>query len=356
MTDSTHTQDIDAAANAPAPDLAPAPEAAPAPAPAAEHVPAEREAGPASAPEVRPGSKMAELLESLSEPDLNAAATEQPAPAPPTKPAADKPVAAEKPAPEADDEALALEGVKSERGRERIKQTFAAKKQLERDIGELRDMVRSSGMSPEEFASSLEFGRLVNAGDERSLRVALEMLERQRATIYGKLGVEAPGVDLLQGHDDLKKAIADMEITRERAVELARLRQREAEERQRWQAAQQSQAQQQQFDQQVRQGVQSIEAYLQTRAHEVDHAPRLAAIEAYFKSPENVQRFVSTYEPRQWPATLQMMYDGVKVPAAARPAAVAQPLRSRPAALGNPAPSGESPMDRIAQRMMDMGI
>lgn len=296
-------------------------------------------------------SKLAAMLDELTD-DPNAAK--------PTKPEGEKPAdhipdatkKVEAKAPE-QEEAELLEGVKSERGRERIKQVFAERKQLEQDLTQFREMVTSTGMTPEEFAQTLQFGRLVSSGDEKNLRVALEMIENQRTMLYAKLGVEAPGVDLLKGHDDLKQAVDNMEITRERAVELAKYRKQQAEVQQRQQAQQQTVQQQQEFQQQVQQAAHSMETYLQTRANEVDHPARMKVITEHFKNPANLQAFVSTYQPHQWAATIRMMYDNIQVP---RTAASPQPIRSRPATLGNPAPNAASPIDRIAQRMESMGL
>jgi hypothetical protein len=295
-------------------------------------------------------SKLAAMLDELTD-DPNApkpaeSKPDQEKPAEPAK-AEDKPKAPEQ------EEAELLEGVKSDRGRERIKQVFAEKKRLEQEITSFREMVKSTGMSAQEFAQTLEFGRLVSSGDEKNLRVALEMVESQRAMLYQKLGVEAPGVDLLQGHDDLKQAVDNMEITRERAVELAKYRKQQQEVQQRQQVERQTVQQQQEFQQQVQQAAQSMEAYLQTRAQEIDHPARMKVITDHFKNPANLQAFVSTYQPHQWAATIKMMYDNIQVP---RAAASPQPIRSRPATLGNPAPNAASPIDRIAQRMESMGL
>jgi hypothetical protein len=295
----------------------------------------------------KPGARMAAMLDELTD-DPNKE----------SKPAQEKPAELEaKPAepktPEAE-EAELLDGVKSERGKERIKQVFAERKALEQDITEFRDLVKSTGMSPQEFAQTLEFGRLMNSGDEKNLRVALEMVEGQRAMLYQKLGVEAPGVDLLTGHDDLKQAVDNMEITREKAVELAKYRKQQAEVTQRQQVQQQSQQDQQQFQQQVQQAAGSMEAYLETRKNEVDHPARMKVITEHFKNPANLQQFVSTYRPEQWAATVKMMYDNIQVPRAAAPGP--QPIRSRPASLGTPAASAAAPIDRIAQRMESMGL
>jgi len=289
------------------------------------------------------GSKPAEAPKADDKPavDPQAAGT------PPADPA--QPKTAEQ------EEAELLEGVKSERGRERIKSVFAERKQLEADITEFRDLVKSTGMSAQEFAQTLEFGRLVNSGDEKNIRVALEMIEGQRAMLYQKLGVEAPGVDLLAGHDDLKTAVENMEITRDKAVELAKFRKTQADQTARQQADTDASNRQAQFQETVQSAANAMETYLQTRAKEADHPARLKVIGEHFQNPANLQRFVQTFEPKQWTAALQMMYDGITVPKAA-PTSQPQPLRSRPTQLGNPAAQANNPIDRVAQHLDNLGI
>lgn len=296
------------------------------------------------------GSRMEAMLDELTD-DPNAGAEEKPADH--IRDATKKIEPAASKTPEAE-EAELLEGVKSERGKERIKQVFAERKALEQDIGQFRELVKSTGMSPQEFAQTLEFGRLINSGDEKNLRVALEMIEGQRSMLYAKLGVEAPGVDLLAGHDDLKAAVDNMEITRERAVELSKYRKADAEKQQRLQAEQQQTAVSQQYEQTVQQAAGSMEAYLDTRKHEVDHPARMKVITEHFKNPANLQQFVATYRPEQWAATVKMMYDNIQVPRSSNPGP--QPIRSRPATLGAPSATAAQPIDRIAQRMESMGL
>lgn len=271
-------------------------------------------------------------------------------------PAGDKPaVDPAQPKTAEQEEAELLEGVKSERGKERIKAVFAERKQLEADITEFRDLVKSTGMSAQEFAQTLEFGRLVSSNDEKNIRVALEMIEGQRAALYQKLGVEAPGVDLLSGHDDLKSAVENMEITRDKALELAKLRKTQADQTARQTAETERAQSQEQYRQTVQSAAGAMETYLQTRAKEADHPARLKIIGEHFQNAANLQRFVQTFEPKQWTAALQMMYDGIVVPKAA-PAAQPQPLRSRPTQLGTPAAQGSTPIDRVAQHLDNLGI
>lgn len=317
----------------------------------------------AASPEVTaaPGAKAAAFLDSLSEQpaagtDATTAAAAEAKPG--DKPAAATTDAAGQPLPTKtveQEEAELLEGVKSERGKERIKAVFAKSKELETDIKEFRELVNSTGMSPQDFAQTLEFGRLVNSGKESDIKVALEMVEAQRTALYAKLGVEAPGVDLLEGHDDLKTQVENLEITRAAAVELAKHRKNDSTQRQRQQTQEQSQQDQQQFVQTVQQASTAMEAYLETRKNEVDHIPRMKVLSDHFRDPAKMQAFVTTYRPDQWAATVKMMYDNVTV---ARPAGGGnnQPLRSRPANLGQASTTGQSPMDRMMSRMDQMGL
>jgi hypothetical protein len=304
-------------------------------------------------------SKMKALLDELST-DAPPPADPTPPPAGEEPPAAPVDAAAPPPAPEEpktaeQEEAELLDGVKSERGKDRIRQVFTERKQLEADINEFKALITDTKMSPEEFAQTLEFGRLMNSGDEKDLRVAFEMVEQQRALLAQRLGVKAPGVDLLAGHDDLKQAVENMEITEDRALELAKYRKQDAEKQQVIQAQQQSAQSQQEFQQKIQGAATQMEAYLNTRANEADSPIKLKAISEHFKNPANLQAFVTTYKPDQWVNTLKLMYDNIvvpKAPAAQQP----QPLRSRPAALGTPSTSGQTPIDRVASRLDSMGI
>lgn len=300
-------------------------------------------------------SKMKALLDEISG-DTPPADLPAPVVDPVDPPAADAaPAAPAEPKTPEQEEAELLDGVKSERGKDRIRQVFSERKQLEADINEFKALITDTKMSPEEFAQTLEFGRLMNSGDEKDLRIAFEMVEQQRAILAQRLGVKAPGVDLLEGHEDLKQAVENMEITEDRALELARYRKQEAKKQEQIYAQQQTARNQEQFQQTIQHAAVQMEAYLNTRANEADSPIKLKAISEHFKNPANLQAFVTTYQPDQWVNTLKLMYDNVlvpKAPAIAQP----QPLRSRPATLGSPSATGQTPIDRIASRLDSMGI
>lgn len=323
----------------------------------------------------RAGTKA--ILDSLTNPDPNAAprgADGKFQPKEEQKPAGDPAVTAAQPevkpgtpkTPEQEAEDLIKEmGVKSERGQERIKQVFAKAKeseskatQLEADINEFRQMVVSTGMTPQEFGETLEFGRLLKTGDDKSLRTALEMVEQQREMICKQLGIEAPGVDPLSDFPDLKKSVDNMAMTRESALELAKYKRQEQSRQQAQQLQQSSQQSRQAFEQQISQAGKAAEVYFETRKAEADYPAKMQRIHDYFKDPAKVQEFVSTYEPKQWFAQFKFMYDNVSVPAAPRRQQPQQQLaRSSQMMSGRPqANANASTAEKLMGHLDSMGI
>lgn len=317
-----------------------------------------------SEPSPTQGEGAAALLDSISEPDPNAAPKEDVAPKDEVDPEADPKAKAEaKPKTLEEEEAEALEGIKSERGRERVQATFAklketegVKQQLEQDINEFKTMVQSTKMQPDEFAAMLEFGRLSNAGGETEARLALQMLDDQREALCKRLGIEAPGVDPLSDFPELKEAVDNMEITKEHALKLAKYQRQDNNQQQ---AQQLQQAQQQSFQQSqqvIAEVGRTAEAYFATRKHEVDYAPKVRRIEDYFKDPAKIQEFASTYEPKQWLAQLKFMYDNISV-APAQQKKAPQPIRSRSMLSGAPSTNSQaSPEDRIMGHLESLGL
>ncbi len=271
---------------------------------------------------------------------------------PPADPAAQTPPAAAstEPAPKTleQEEAELLEGVKSPRGKERIKQVFAERKQLETDFNDIRNVIVGTNMNPQEFAQNLELGRLLKSNAEADTRVALEMIESMRAAAYQKLGIDAPGVDLLEGYDDLKQAVENMEITKERALELVKYRKQESLNRQAQEQAQAIAQDNVRHQQALEHGKQQTAAFLESKKHEVDYPVKEKMLKEYFQNPAQRDMFVKNFTPDQWGAAIQMLWNGFVVPPAAPAINTPQPIRSRPATLGTPSVAGATPLDKLA--------
>lgn len=189
----------------------------------------------------------------------------------------------------------------------------------------VRQLVTSSGLDQTEFASVLDLGRLYKSSDPKDLQQALVQLDTLRADIGTRLGVDVAGVDPLAQHPDLKARVDAMELPRDVALEMVKLRRQNQDA----EAATRAQNERSQFTQQVQQAAARMDATLAQRASTPGHEAKVAHIRTYFSDPVKLKQFVETYQPAQWEAAVLMMYDTFQPAVAApTPAPVApQPLR-----------------------------
>lgn len=288
-----------------------------------------------------------------------AAGNQPPAGQQPQPAAPDSQAAAAKPpvpkTPEQEDGEL-LAGIKSERGRARVAQIIEERKAAQGEVAAVRDLVHAAGMTAESFGQHIEFSRLANSDNPQDLQRAAQMLEQTRADLYRKLGQDAPGVDVLAEFPDLAQRVQNLEMPRETALEVAKMRRDQQQIQAQRQQQVQTQQETQQFEQSVVQAQQTLESYVRTRAHEIDHPARMQALQAHFADPRKIQELANTYEPRQWPHVIRMIYDNVQVAQQQRRAAPA-PISGRTGALGRPAPTADQPpSDRIMSHIDNMGL
>lgn len=323
---------------APAPEAPPAPPAPPADAPPPEAP--EATPAPTAAP-VDPFATLTKELDKIGTPE-KPAAPPAPTPAPPPG-ATPAPTAAPKPA---EMDLTPPEGI-TERAKERWAQLTERVKlvpELERrateattQLDNVRKMVADSGLEAHEFTDMLETGRLLKSDSPQELQKAMARLDAIRGEIALRLGVDAPGVDPLAAHPDLKADVENMGLTRERALEIAKLRAQD----QRSQAVTAEQREFQKFETTVKTAAANMEKTLAARAGTPGHDAKLAHIHSYFTDPVKLQAFVKTYQPHQWEGVLTMMYDAFTPPPAAPAAPAApQPLRPTNTRAGTPTSRG----------------
>ncbi|WP_050466356.1 hypothetical protein [Herbaspirillum chlorophenolicum] len=258
--------------------------------------------------------------------------------------------------PEQEDAEL-LAGIQSERGRARVQQFISRAREAEGGLTAIREEVARAGLTAETFSQHLEFSRLANSNDPRDLQAAAQMLEETRADIYRRLGQDAPAIDVLAPHPDLAQRVANLEIPREVALEVARMRHAAAQNDAQRQAQLRQQQDTQRFQQDIAAAQASMESYVATRQHEVDHPARMRAVQEYFANPVNLQTFATTYQPHQWPAAMRMLYDNVRIAPVQQRAPAGAPISGRPAAAGRPAlPANASGSDQIMRQIENMGL
>ena len=220
----------------------------------------------------------------------------------------------------------------------------------------VRELVAQSGLQPDEFQGMLQMGRLFKSADPKELQEALQQLDGLRADLATRLGVDAPGIDVLAQHPDLKAKVDGMTLSREDALEIVRLRGKGAQADQ-TQASQQEMAQ---FQATVKAAATEMDATLAARAATPGHAEKVAFIKSQLADPKRIQEFVTTYQPHQWKAAVLMMYDAYTPPAAPAPVipAAPQPLRPGHVASGVRVPNGKpiSSTDAVANAWDAVGL
>lgn len=283
-------------------------------------------------------SRIASLLDEIGKEPAPAEPTQPttpPAPAAPAPAAPVTPADPGKPAAPAPVDLTAPEGL-SDRANarwaalaERAKQAQVLEQQAteaRQEVAAVRNLVQSSGLDPDEFQGALEMGRLFKSRNPQELQAALQRLDGLRADLSARLGVEAPGIDLLAEYPDLKAKVEGLTLSQEDALEIVRLRRQSAEA----QRGEETVQQHQQFRTHVQQAATEMDQLLAQRAAAPGHDAKMAHVRSYFSDPQRLQSFVTTYQPHQWKAAVMMMYDSYVPPMAAAPApapAPPQPLR-----------------------------
>lgn len=121
------------------------------------------------------------------------------------------------------------------RGAARAKELEPEVTRLETELAELRetaqrqnepfDYMEQHGVTGDQFGQAVAVLSHINSGDPVRLQRAYEALGEQMAAIGAKLGLEAPGYDPLAAHADLQAKVANMDLSREDALEIAHGRQ-----------------------------------------------------------------------------------------------------------------------------------
>lgn len=186
--------------------------------------------------------------------------------------------------------------------------------------GKLINAIQGTGTTAEEFASTIRYLEAFHSNDPKQLELALDILKQNMEDIALRLGRDVPGIDFLEGHQDLKDAVKYGQITQQHASELARGRT----------AAARTQA----FDQQRQTATQAEQAAKVEKDTAITSLNELGAHLAktdpdyqrkYDLLVEPLKAVFERIPPSQWKATFEKAYGALKLPAAAAPAASTAP-------------------------------
>lgn len=177
---------------------------------------------------------------------------------------------------------------------------------------ELQKIFQENGIRREQHDQAMHVVGLINRGD---LRGALAALDEQRKLISLALGQSVPGVDLLAGHPDLQQEVENLQLTQERAEEIARAREKQnlhrqnaQRQQQHQQAQEQEQQAQDQFEQAKRKAQVDVDKFCLTmQGADLDYA----RIEPLLLAQIN-GGLLQGVPPNAWPSLVQKTYALIK--------------------------------------------
>lgn len=211
---------------------------------------------------------------------------------------------------------------------------------------EWQQIVRETGAEPQALAEMFSFLKLSNSGDRADQEKAFEIAERVRNGLAVSLGKDVAGVDPLEGFPDLQKRVEDMDLPREDAIEIARLR--------RTDQVRQSQETQQR---ETREQAARRSAAVNAAADKIDKiGDELARSDPYYAhkikhmQEKVVPKLIELYHPNEWAAKFREYYDMIpnpKRPASSGGQGAGQPMRGSGEGAPGARPEPKSMEDAI---------
>ena len=147
-----------------------------------------------------------------------------------------------------------------------------------------------------------------------------------------------------------------MEITQDKAMELAKLRRLQVTRQQEVQQQQAAFRQQQEYAERVQGFSRAATALFgQLAARDPAYRVKEAKIAEALRNPAFVQNMIAKFQPEQWLDQLRFMYDAIPA-TVATPTRRATPISSRPSRLGVSVSPDATGADRVDQLLRSVGI
>jgi len=219
---------------------------------------------------------------------------------------------------------------------DKLKEQTAARETIQTQHDELISEITNSGMGGQEFGYMLEYASGVNSGTYEGLTKARAILMKELAGVSAALGEPLPGEDPLKGHTDLVAEVNTKTLTPERAIEIAKQRNRDAAQTKLGQVRHNTQQSAQATAQATAAGKAAMTALgkeLAAKDGPAEYARKAGLVVGMLKET------LPNLSPKLWVRAFKTAYDQVPKAAAKAPVKLAsknQPLR------GNKVPSGSS--------------
>jgi len=173
-------------------------------------------------------------------------------------------------------------------------------------VSQIQKTVSNSGLTPNEFATLLDYGKLATSESRSDKEHALEFAKNEVARLSKEMGVEAEGVDLLDEFSDLQQQVDNYELSRDHAIELANSRRLQNKRESEQQAIQQQNQERQQSSDEISKAAAEIESFMASQKKmDID----FDAKEKYLL--DQVDYIQKNYQPHQWAGVVSQLYSAV---------------------------------------------
>lgn len=224
----------------------------------------------------------------------------------------------------------------------RVKEREAQVAETQETIGQFREMIQSTGTTPEEFSQAIDYMRMVKHGDFEG---ALRIMDEQRRMLSLAMGRPLPGADPLEQFPDLRQRVDAYQMDEQTALELARTRMQQKTMQTTQQQQEQLQQQNQQSQQARQQAIMQIDQLGQ----------QWAKTDPDFTVKEDIilkqlPDIAKNFPPAMWPQQVRILYNTLS----------AMPLQHRqssnPPALRPSGQSGGARVPKTMQEAIDMQL
>ncbi|MEW5251715.1 hypothetical protein [Microbulbifer discodermiae] len=182
---------------------------------------------------------------------------------------------------------------------------------LQKTLEPVQQMFTDSKLAADEIAELFEYGRALKTGD---LAAAGKILLRQVKEYQLLSGQPLQLEDPLGDFPDLRKQVNDMGLNEAAALEMAKARRLEADQKHRQTQQRESEHRQAQQQQTVQKAVQDIDAWAaQTAASDVDWPQKEKLISA------RIARITQSGDPSSWLPQIENLYDTISSMSVSQP-------------------------------------
>jgi hypothetical protein len=241
-----------------------------------------------------------------------------------------------------------------------VKEKDQALQRVETEHREIMGAILDTKANPEQYGQALEYLRMVNSPSRADQEQALSFLQMELAAMARRLGKQVPGVNMLEGHNDLIEEVSTGRLSPDRAQEIAAARAAAQEAQRIGQRQHQSAQETQRIQQEVARGKADLSALGKQL-----QAANPAVYEAKRKILVNTLKPVfATIPPSQWAATFKRAYDALPAPVAptvapptplSKPGVPAGGGGNTPLRASNPAGSA-APAPKSLAEAIELGI